>query len=119
MPEKSYSVEEANALLPRVEPVLKRIRELEQSVNTTIREKARHNGGGTGSPQLAEKAQALERSLKELTAWGIVLRDTSIGLIDFPHQRQGKTVFLCWKLGEPRVAWWHPLETGIAGRQPL
>ncbi|HEY0492678.1 MAG TPA: DUF2203 family protein, partial [Candidatus Dormibacteraeota bacterium] len=60
-----------------------------------------------------------ERDLKLLQELGIVLRDPTIGLIDFYGQRQGETVFLCWKLGEPRVEWWHPVNTGIAGRQKL
>jgi hypothetical protein len=57
--------------------------------------------------------------MRQLEEWGIVLRDPTIGLIDFLHKREGETVFLCWKLGEARVEWWHPLETGIAGRQRL
>jgi hypothetical protein len=48
-----------------------------------------------------------------------VLLDPSIGLIDFLHQRGNQVVFLCWKLGEAKVEWWHPIETGIAGRQRL
>jgi hypothetical protein len=68
---------------------------------------------------LAAVTKSLERDLGQLQEWGIVLRDPSIGLIDFFHERDGRTVFLCWKLGEARVEWWHPLETGIAGRQRL
>ena len=48
-----------------------------------------------------------------------LLEDLYRGLIDFFHQREGETVFLCWKLGESQVDWWHPVDTGIAGRQRL
>jgi hypothetical protein len=84
-----------------------------------VREKASHNGGGLPARHLSELQKTLERDLRQLQEWGIVLRDPTIGLIDFYHQREGETVFLCWKLGEARVEWWHPIDTGIAGRKHL
>ncbi|HEY9288343.1 MAG TPA: DUF2203 domain-containing protein [Candidatus Dormibacteraeota bacterium] len=124
MPEKFYSVAEANALLPQVRAVVERIRETQVALAqdktvAKVREKAAQNGGGQPNRHLAEMTRALEQDLNQLQQWGIVLRDPSIGLIDFFHQREGETVFLCWKLGEPAVEWWHPVETGIAGRQRL
>jgi hypothetical protein len=68
---------------------------------------------------LSELTRTLERDLRQLQEWGIALRDPAIGLIDFFHQREGETVFLCWKLGEGKVEWWHPVNTGIAGRERL
>jgi len=122
--ETFYSVEEANALVPKLRPLLQRIRDTQQALAedktvAAVREKASHNGGGLPGRHLSELTKTLERDLKQLQDWGIVLRDPSIGLIDFFHQRQGETVFLCWKLGEARVQWWHPVQTGIAGREPL
>jgi len=124
MPEHFYSVDEANALIPKLRPLLERIRatRAELAADKTValvKEKAAHNGGGQPGPHLSELQQRLERDLRQLSESGIVLRDPSIGLIDFFHQRDGETVFLCWKLGEKNVEWWHPVETGIAGRQRL
>ena len=124
MAETFYSVEEANALVPKLRPLLQRIRDTQQALAedktvAAVREKASHNGGGLPGRHLSELTKTLERDLKQLQDWGIVLRDPGIGLIDFFHQRQGETVFLCWKLGEARVQWWHPVQTGIAGREPL
>jgi len=124
MPDKFYSVEEANALLPKLKPLLERIRATQESLAkdktvAAVREKAAHNGGGLPGRHLSEWTRTLERDLRQLQEWGIVLRDPSIGLIDFLHQREGETVFLCWKLGESRVEWWHPVDTGIAGRKRL
>lgn len=122
MSEKFYSVGEANALLPKLRPLLERVRRLAQELGqdtTTIRARAAQNGGGKGTRQVTDKAQAMERDLQLLESWQVVLRDPSIGLIDFPHQREGGTVFLCWKLDETRVEWWHPVDTGIAGRRRL
>ena len=124
MPEKFYSVEEANALLPKLKPVLQRIRDTQEALArdktvAAVREKAAHNGGGLPGRHLSELTRALDRDLRQLQEWGIVLRDPGIGLIDFFHQREGETVFLCWKLGETDLEWWHPVNTGIAGREHL
>ncbi len=124
MPETFYSVEEANALVPKLKPLLERIRDTQDALArdktlATVREKAAHNGGGLPGRHLSELTRALDHDLRQLQEWGIVLRDPSIGLIDFHHQREGQTVFLCWKLGETNVEWWHPVDTGIAGRVHL
>lgn len=124
MPEKFYTVEEANALVPKLKTLLQRIRDTQQALAedksvAVVREKASQNGGGLPGRHLSELSRTLERDLQQLQEWGIVLRDPSIGLIDFFHQRQGETVFLCWKLGESKVEWWHPVDTGIAGRERL
>jgi hypothetical protein len=124
VPEKFYTVEEANALVPKLIPLLQRIRDTQQALAedktvAAVRQKASQNGGGLPGRHLSELTHTLERDLHQLQEWGIVLRDPSIGLIDFFHQRQGETVFLCWKLGESKVEWWHPVDTGIAGRERL
>ena len=124
MAETFYSVDEANALIPELKPLLERVRKTQEELAkdktvAAVREKAAQNGGGLPGPQLSTLTKTLEADLRQLEEWGITLRDPTIGLIDFLHKREGETVFLCWKLGEPRVEWWHPLETGIAGRQRL
>ena len=122
--ERFYTVEEANAMLPRLRPLLERIRERQAALAedrslAVIREKAAQNGGGAPAHDLSARVREIESDLVQLTEWGIILRDPKIGLTDFPHRRQGTTVYLCWKLGEPAIGYWHPIETGIAGRQPL
>ena len=124
MPEKFYSVDEANAMINKLKPVLERIRKTQEELAkdktvAAVREKAAQNGGGLPGRHLSALTKTLDNDMRQLEEWGIVLRDPSIGLIDFLHKREGETVFLCWKLGETRVAGWHPLETGIAGRQRL
>src|SRR4030088_1836643 len=124
MPEKLYSVAEANALIPKLKTVLERIPKTQDELAkdktvALVREKAAQNGGGLPGTYVLVLTKTLEGDLRQLEAWGITLRDPSIGLIDFLHKREGQTVFLCWKLGESRLDWWHPLETGIAGRQRL
>src|SRR5919205_682239 len=101
MPERFYSVEEANALIPELRPLLDRIRDSQKALAedktlAAVREKASHNGGGLPGGHLAGITKTLERDLGQLQEWGIVLRDPSIGLIDFFYEREGETVFLCW-----------------------
>jgi len=122
--ETFYSLDEANRLIPKLKPLLERIRKTQEELAkdktvAAVREKAAQNGGGLPGRRLSTLTKTLEADMRQLEEWGIVLRDPTIGLIDFLHKREGETVFLCWKLGEPRVEWWHPLETGIAGRQRL
>jgi hypothetical protein len=124
MAETFYSVDEANALIGKLKPILERIRKTQEELAkdktvAAVREKAAQNGGGLPGRHLSALTKTLDADLHQLEEWGIVLRDPSIGLIDFQHKREGETVFLCWKLGETRVEWWHPLESGIAGRQRL
>jgi hypothetical protein len=65
---------------------------------------------------VARDIDAFEHELEEL---GIVLKDRRLGLIDFPGEIDGRRVWLCWRLGEPAVQYWHDLDAGYAGRQPL
>ncbi len=65
---------------------------------------------------IARDIDAFERELEEL---GISLKDRRLGLIDFPGEVDGRRVWLCWRLGEPSVQYWHDLDAGYAGRQPL
>jgi hypothetical protein len=61
----------------------------------------------------------MEKAVRQIDAWGITLRDISTGLVDFPALASGRPIWLCWRLGEGDVAWWHELESGLSGRKPL
>ena len=63
--------------------------------------------------------QRLNALLAEINGFGCELKGLGEGLIDFPSKREGRTVYLCWKLGEERIAYWHELDTGFASREPL
>lgn len=64
-------------------------------------------------------AQEAKDTLAEIEAIGVTVQDLEEGLLDFPCAIDGKTVMLCWKLGEESIAHWHELEAGFAGRKPL
>ena len=69
--------------------------------------------------QLDTNLAELKRLFEELARHGVTVKDPAIGLIDFHAQRGAEVVFLCYKLGEPEVAYWHPLDDGYRGRKPL
>jgi hypothetical protein len=77
------------------------------------------NGGGPVGRGYLDALDTLRREVESITGRGIVLRDPETGLVDFPAVVEGQDVFLCWRLGEDRVAYWHGPEGGFAGRRPL
>ncbi|HVS21772.1 MAG TPA: DUF2203 domain-containing protein [Pyrinomonadaceae bacterium] len=124
---KLFTVEEANSLLPSVRRIVKSIqrshRRLLSHEGTAKRaaEGAAHGGGGTShGTQYARLLIDLSLSANQLESLGVQLKDYARGLIDFPSMRDGRVVLLCWKADEgDQLEWWHDIEAGFAGRQPL
>jgi hypothetical protein len=122
--ERHYTVEEANALLPSVKPLLQRLRDAgdmltDSEAHDVLSDAAPTNGGGEPGSQVGEAFLEVRRLLGTLEDAGIVVRDIDRGLIDFPAIREGEEVYLCWELGEDEVEYWHDLESGYRGRQQL
>ena len=121
--ERRYTVAEADAMLPDLRERLERIRDARQAMlreAELVREKVVEDGGGAhAGAGYWEATATLRAEIERLAAEGILLRDPETGLVDFPAERGGERVFLCWRLGEDRVGHWHPLDTGFAGRRPL
>lgn len=119
---REFSAEEANAMLPEVSASLRAIRDARQRVLAAgehLRRTAALNGGGAPGAEYWEALSTLRRELEALIGRGIVVRDPESGLVDFPSRRDGREVFLCWRLGEDRVRFWHGHGSGFAGRRPL
>lgn len=125
---KIFSVEEANALLPTVRRTVEAIQRtynrllLYQSAAKRAAEGAEQGGGGgmLDGPKYVSLLIGLTSLTGELESQGVQIKDYSRGLIDFPSLRDGRVVLLCWHLGEgDRIEWWHDVEAGFAGRQPL
>jgi hypothetical protein len=121
--ERSYTVEEADAMLPELRERLQRVRSARQAMlreAELVRERVVEDGGGANAgSEYWEATATLRTEIERLAAEGILLRDPETGLVDFPAEREGERVYLCWRLGEDRVGHWHPLDTGFAGRRPL
>jgi hypothetical protein len=120
--ERLFTVNEANAELDELRARLPRLREARQRLIDTserITSAVEIDGGGVEGSDWFRAQESLKAELLWLADRGILLRDPETGLIDFPAERDGMRVFLCWRLGEDRVAWYHDEQTGFSGRQPL
>jgi len=127
---KYFTVEEANATLPYVRRVVEDIiQDYEQWRDRVHRYEvittSAGNAGDESEEQLRlrreadEIARRISAFINELASVGCVFKGFQGGLVDFYSRRDGRDVFLCWKLGEDEVAHWHEIDTGYAGRQPL
>jgi hypothetical protein len=120
--ERVFTVAEANAMLDDLRPTLEamqRARKVVLASAERVRGTVAGNGGGKPAGEYADALELLGRETERLSAEGILIRDIDTGLVDFPGERDGRPVFLCWKLGEDEVGFWHPVDTGFSGRRPL
>lgn len=124
--ERHYTVEQARAVRGWVAERVGWIRQAQAELEAlgppvlaTLRQLDDQLGGAYPGRAVARPLVELSRAVGELEAVDIVLRDVERGLIDFPSIRDGEEVYLCWLLDEDEIGFWHPLDTGIAGRQPL
>jgi hypothetical protein len=118
-------VDEANALLPKLKELLEdlaghrdALREKAPQMEPILRSSVANGGGRVGS-EYGVEAYNLYLAIERIRELGVLLKDLDMGLLDFPHERDGRVVFLCWHPPEERVGYWHEIEAGYAGRQPL
>jgi hypothetical protein len=122
--ERHFTVDEANALLPRISLLLLKLSDALRLLEGQRREAvetlrlARTNGKG-GAHHGEDGLELVKEIVGEIEGFGCVVKGFEEPLIDFPALRDGEEVYLCWKLGEPEVGAWHPLDSGFAGRQRL
>jgi len=120
--ERRFSIEEADAELDELRRRLPILREARQELIDTgerITSAVELDGGGVEGSAWFRAQQTLRAELLWLADQGILLRDPDTGLVDFPAERDGRRVFLCWRLGEDRVGWFHGEQSGFSGRMPL
>lgn len=124
---KLFTVEEANALLPSVRQLLKRLQRFRHRL-ATYKAEARQaaeqaDRGGGGIPSGLAYARLLTNfagEMSKLEEMGVQLKDFERGLVDFPSLRDGRVVLLCWQLDEgDELEWWHDMDAGFGGRTPL
>ena len=124
-----FTVDEAKALLPRLLPVLQELRDMRHEV---IRLRARleqltpamrQDGHAAEASEIEQTmvavVQRLTRHLETVTSLGVLIKDMDRGLVDFPAMRDDRVVLLCWRMDEPTIAYWHEVDAGFSGRQPL
>jgi hypothetical protein len=124
---KLFTIEEANALLPSVRQILRKIQRSRRRLSAYRKqaklaaEGAGQGGGGMeGGGLYAAILTNFTDEIAELDDIGVQLKDFDRGLVDFPSLREGRVVLLCWQLGEgDQLEWWHDMDAGFGGRTPL
>ncbi len=128
---KLFTLDEANALLPRLREILAEMQEKKASLDRVRAELGEMTRTASGNGHLLAQqvdrrrrdgetlSERLNALLGEINRLGCELKGLEEGLIDFRSKRGNRTVYLCWKLGEERIGYWHDLETGFASREPL
>ena len=122
--ERHFTRAEANALLPQLTELLGQLREAKNELTDSeaheaLSDAAPSNGGGEEGRQVGVAFLEVRRLLETIEQSGIVLRDIDRGLVDFPAVLDETEVLLCWELGEDEVGFWHDLDAGYGGREPL
>ena len=133
MSDRTFTLEEAHSLLPVLESLLKRAIEgkkradaIEESLQA-LNKKIFLSGGllvdvakvRRRKSLMEQHLQQAKDSLDEIDAIGVQVKDIDTGLLDFPCDVNGETVLLCWKMGETRIDFWHTMDSGFRGRQPI
>ncbi|MGC8634742.1 MAG: DUF2203 domain-containing protein [Candidatus Limnocylindrales bacterium] len=124
-----YDIDAANARILELRPLLEGLRADRDALaqaQRELRERLASDGApGVEAPLRDHEARVraivrrMERAVAQIDAWGVTLRDIPSGMVDFPALASGRPIWLCWRLDEPAIAWWHELSAGFAGRQPL
>jgi len=125
MTKRFFTVEEARQILPRVRELMQRtvamvgaLEEAKQHVED-LAEKGEMNTGSSVGTRYIEGLAQISECVAAIQETGCIVKSIDEGLVDFPHLREGREVYLCWKNGEPDIGYWHEVDAGFAGRTPL
>jgi hypothetical protein len=123
---RRFTVAQANALLPQLVPTVEqlmgawqRLRAARPDVEQLMAEHVHGDPGGELLSQVALDTITVQDAVDAIQAQGVVVRDPAAGLLDFPAERDGERIYLCWCYPESRVAYWHSVHGGYGGRHPL
>ncbi len=124
-----FTVEEANALIPKLELIMGKLQRHALVLREQVSELSQLTGQQADElttaqilelrPQLSSVVEELEALLGEIEACGGELKGVDLGLVDFPAEREGELILLCWQYGEKEIDYYHTFEAGFAGRKPL
>ena len=120
-----FSIEEANAAIAVIRPMMDEIQSIRKKIMAhqpeiwPAIERSAGNGGNPTMSKLVRDFDRLDALLHQVLATGVQIKDLGMGLLDFPAWRENHEVYLCWKCGEEQILFWHEIDAGFAGRQPI
>jgi hypothetical protein len=127
--QRLFSLTEANAIVERITPLLERLRDEHAALlnarqafgeyANTLRNHGFLVEGHRVESEIGEHIARLREGIDAITDLGVEIKNLEWGLVDFPTLRNGEIVYLCWRLNEGPISYWHDLDSGFAGRQPI
>lgn len=120
-----FSLSEATELIPQLATHLTKAKAGKTILVQTKEEikkasaKAQYGGGSCEGPRYIKALETIYENLNSIHEMGVIVKDLELGLCDFPYLLEGRVVYLCWRLGEETIEWWHEIDDGYKGRQPL
>jgi len=120
-----FTLPEANETLNTIRPLMDALQEIRQAILKNqpeawpAIEKSAGNGGNRALSDMVKEFEKLDTLVHQIQDLDVLIKDINLGLLDFPALKDGREVYLCWQYGEGEIAFWHEVEAGFAGRQPI
>jgi hypothetical protein len=120
-----FTLQEANETLVTIRPLMDEVQTIRQKILANqpeawpALEKSAGNGGNRALSNMVQDFEKFDALVHLIQDTGVLIKDINIGLLDFPALRDEREVYLCWQYGEGEIAFWHEVEAGFAGRQPI
>jgi hypothetical protein len=120
-----FTLQEANEILNTIRPLMDELQEIRQAILKNqpeawpAIEKSTGNGGNRALSNMVQEFEKLDALVHQIQDMDVLIKDINLGLLDFPALKDGREVYLCWQYGEGDIAFWHEVEAGFAGRQPI
>jgi len=120
-----FTLQEANEALNLIRPLMDEVQQIRRKILEKqpeawpAIEKSVGNGGNRALSDMVQDFEKLEALIHRIQETDVLIKDINLGLLDFPALRDGREVYLCWQYGEGEIAFWHEIEAGFAGRQPI
>jgi hypothetical protein len=120
-----FTLQEANEALKVIRPLMEEVQNIRQKILANqpeawpAIEKSAGNGGNRALSDLVQDFEKLDALIHQIQDTGAQIKDINTGLLDFSALKDGREVYLCWQYGEEDIAFWHEVEAGYAGRQPI
>lgn len=118
LPQAKETLDHIRPLMDEVQAIRKTILEKQPEAWPAI-EKSAGNGGNRALSSMVQDFEKLEALVHRIQETGALIKDINLGLLDFPAMKDEREVYLCWQYGEEDIAFWHEIEAGFAGRQPI
>ncbi len=119
------TLQEANEVLNVIRPLMEEIQHIRRKIQREQPDvwpavaKSAGNGGNRALSDMVQDFEKLDTLIHRMQDTGVLIKDVNLGLLDFPALKDGREVYLCWQYGEGEIAFWHEIEAGFAGRQPI